>query len=397
MLRRISCSNVTAATAARITPSRCFHNGALLDCRSPVAHGRTWPAVAVAPSALSVPRRDGSSVTQRKPSRKRKAATALKGAVKKAKAMLNPLHSHGAGPAAADGGADGMDEDLTPDDEGELDDDKFSSLLSHRTSADAAEVEEDGDVVAEPDAAPAADEEEDPSPGPPSAVYPADDIADSKYIADALPELAAEYSAAGRVNEVPVEEVKMDSAAVASWRCPRCEGVWRSAVFVRCTLKNNCPTCTAARHPSVAVSRPDLVALWDASRNDPFVCPQECPADSSKTVHWLCPTCTQSFPARVKDRVTDKTLCRTCALMHLQSADVLAQEESALLQEWHPIKNGDLRLDQVQPTDTKTKIWWLCSHCGHDWEATLSSRLSRSRRSRGRACPVCRDGVHSQL
>lgn len=223
----------------------------------------------------------------------------------------------------------------------------------------------------------------------PTTVRQDEALVDSKYIADLFPDLAAEYKAAGSANRVPVDEVRADSAVVASWRCPHCSNVWPCAVFIRCVLKNACPTCDAARHPSVASKRPDLAQLWDVTRNDPFLTPEECPADSTKTVHWLCPTCSTSFPARVKDRVAGKALCPSCALMHMQSAEVLAQEESALLQEWHPLKNGDLCFDLVQPTDNKTKLWWLCSLCGHDWQATLASRLSRRRSTKGSVCPAC--------
>lgn len=229
-----------------------------------------------------------------------------------------------------------------------------------------------------------------PTGSPFGAAAAGDDALDSKHITDVFPELAAEYKAAGDANDTPVEGVLIDSSVVATWRCPRCEGLWKCGVFVRCALKSGCPACATARHPTVAQKRPDLVPLWDTTRNDPFLPPEECPADSAKAVHWLCPTCSQGFVARVKDRVLNKRLCPSCAMVRMQSADVLAQEESTLLQEWHPLKNGDLRLDQVQPTDSKTKIWWLCSFCGHDWQAALTSRLSRQRRSKGSVCPVCR-------
>ncbi|GET90509.1 hypothetical protein, conserved [Leishmania tarentolae] len=212
----------------------------------------------------------------------------------------------------------------------------------------------------------------------------------NRYLALAFPELAAEYAAAGDgTNAIPVNEVMTDSAVVAAWRCAKCDHVWRSGVFVRCILKNGCPQCAANRTPTLAKARPDLLQLWDYKHNNPFLKPAEIPADSKENVFWNCPMCSESYTARVKDRALDKVRCPSCALSRSQSAGMLASEESVVLQEWHPLKNGDLHIEQLSPTDTKTKVWWLCSGCGHEWEASLAARLSRWRRSRKSLCPVC--------
>ncbi|CAG9577959.1 conserved hypothetical protein [Leishmania major strain Friedlin] len=212
----------------------------------------------------------------------------------------------------------------------------------------------------------------------------------NRYLALAFPELAAEYAAAGDgANAIPVNDVMTDSAVVAAWRCVKCDHVWRSGVFVRCILKNGCPQCTANRTSTLAKARPDLLQLWDYNRNNPFLKPEEIAADSKESVFWNCPMCRESYAARVKDRALDKVRCPSCALLRSQSAGVLAAEESVVLQEWHPLKNGDLHIEQLSPTDTKTKVWWLCAGCGHEWEASLAARLARWRRSRRSLCPVC--------
>ncbi|KAG5474164.1 hypothetical protein CUR178_04276 [Leishmania enriettii] len=220
----------------------------------------------------------------------------------------------------------------------------------------------------------------------------------SRYLAHAFPELAAEYAAAGDgANATPVSDVKTDSAVVAAWRCATCDHVWRSGVFVRCILKNECPRCTANRMTTLAKVRPDLLQLWDSNRNNPFLRPEEVSADSKQSVFWNCPMCRESYAARVKDRVMDKVRCPSCALLRSRSAGELASEESVVLQEWHPLKNGDLRIEQVSPTDTKTKVWWLCAGCGHEWEASLAARLTRWRLRRRGLCPVCHGKGVSEL
>lgn len=53
----------------------------------------------------------------------------------------------------------------------------------------------------------------------------------------------------------------------------------------------------------------------------------------------------------------------------------------AIIKEWHPLKNGDLKPEGLTSGLSK-KVWWLCPK-GHEWEATISSR------NNGRGCPYC--------
>ncbi|EPY22779.1 hypothetical protein AGDE_13124 [Angomonas deanei] len=212
------------------------------------------------------------------------------------------------------------------------------------------------------------------------------DTFQSKYLKDCFPELALEYD---KSNEKDVEDVFIDDPAIAAWKCPKCTHVWRCGIFVRCALKNGCPTCYASSHPTIAQKRPDLALLYDRSKNNPFETPETLEVGSRKLVFWRCAQCSQSYQARVKDRCAEKSKCPSCSLTTLQSHNDLRHEENTLLQEWHPLKNGDLRLDQIQPTDYKTKIWWLCTTCGHDWEASVATRLSRRGSAKGKKCPVC--------
>ncbi len=54
---------------------------------------------------------------------------------------------------------------------------------------------------------------------------------------------------------------------------------------------------------------------------------------------------------------------------------------AAIAKEWHPEKNGSLKLTDLTGGGNK-KVWWQCSK-GHEWEATISNRNS------GRGCPYC--------
>ena len=59
----------------------------------------------------------------------------------------------------------------------------------------------------------------------------------------------------------------------------------------------------------------------------------------------------------------------------------LLTNNSTLVSDWHPTKNGDLTPSDVT-TMSGRKVWWKCKH-GHEWEAIISSR------SNGNGCPYC--------
>ena len=60
----------------------------------------------------------------------------------------------------------------------------------------------------------------------------------------------------------------------------------------------------------------------------------------------------------------------------------LAIKNPSLAAEWHPTFNGNLTPSQVTE-HSGNKVWWKCSVCGNEWEASVAHR------SNGRGCPKC--------
>ena len=59
----------------------------------------------------------------------------------------------------------------------------------------------------------------------------------------------------------------------------------------------------------------------------------------------------------------------------------LADSKLALLSEWHPTRNGDLKPSDITTSSAK-KVWWQCVK-GHEWEASVANRC------KGTGCPKC--------
>ena len=58
-----------------------------------------------------------------------------------------------------------------------------------------------------------------------------------------------------------------------------------------------------------------------------------------------------------------------------------------LVEEFHPTKNGNLTPDNIL-AGTNIKIWWKCSDCSYEWDASGSNRLDK-KNQRGSGCPSC--------
>lgn len=65
-------------------------------------------------------------------------------------------------------------------------------------------------------------------------------------------------------------------------------------------------------------------------------------------------------------------------------ANSFGERSSKYLVEWHPTKNRGLTPFQFTVFSGK-RVWWKCSYCGCDWEASFADRSY----SKGLGCPLC--------
>lgn len=59
----------------------------------------------------------------------------------------------------------------------------------------------------------------------------------------------------------------------------------------------------------------------------------------------------------------------------------------SLVLEWHPKYNDTLQPDEVSAGSNK-KVFWKCSKCNHEWQATINNRAKQKR-----GCPCCANKV----
>ena len=70
------------------------------------------------------------------------------------------------------------------------------------------------------------------------------------------------------------------------------------------------------------------------------------------------------------------------AYINILVDDSLQKLKPDIAASWHPYRNGNLTPDMFT-IHSGVKIWWLCSECGHEWEAAIATRTS------GVGCKLC--------
>jgi hypothetical protein len=129
---------------------------------------------------------------------------------------------------------------------------------------------------------------------------------------------------------------------------------------------------------------PALAAEWHTDKNSGLA-PQEVTPGSGRKVWWRCRKA-HEWQATVASR-TRGSGCPHCYRKSIVSGRPLV--DRGLLMEWHPSLNQGLNPRELT-TAYNRQLWWLC-HIGHEWQATLRSRI------RGSGCPFCEESGSSAV
>lgn len=108
-----------------------------------------------------------------------------------------------------------------------------------------------------------------------------------------------------------------------------------------------------------------------------WLCDCECGNKNISIEEWrLLSGKKKSCGCQTKKKSEEQRIEKICKLKKS-----LLDVNPLLAEEWHPLKNNNLRPELVTANCNK-KVWWL-GKCGHEWEATVGAR------NRGTGCPIC--------
>lgn len=133
---------------------------------------------------------------------------------------------------------------------------------------------------------------------------------------------------------------------------------------------------------SLADLYPKIAKEWHPDKNGDLK-PTDVTAHSHTKVWWKCSK-GHEWEAKVQNRVANRTGCPYCS----GNKVIIGENDLQTLypdiaKEWHPTLNGDLKPTDVKPGSGK-RVWWECSVCSHEWQATIANRTYNHS-----GCPEC--------
>ena len=201
-----------------------------------------------------------------------------------------------------------------------------------------------------------------------------------KSFAIVHPDLVVEWHPTKNGNLKPDMITKSSGKKV--WWLGKCGHEWQAKVSNRSHGKG-CPYCSGhkavAEVNDLATISPELAAEWHPTKNEDLM-PDAMTARSGRKVWWLG-KCGHEWQATILNR-SEGDGCPYCSGHKiLKGFNDLATVNPELAAEWHPTKKEELTPDMVAK-GSNDKMWWL-GKCGHEWQATISSR------NKGVGCPYC--------
>ncbi len=158
---------------------------------------------------------------------------------------------------------------------------------------------------------------------------------------------------------------------------------WQTAVYDRSNRGYRCPYCVgkkASKEYSLLKMYPEIAKQWHPVKNG-ILTPDKVTPASNRRAWWLCAN-GHEWEAIIESRRRSNNRCPFCSRKKVSKEYNLSVFYPEIAKQWHPVKNGILTPDKVTPASHK-KVWWLCTN-GHEWEATINSKIRNKNR-----CPLC--------
>ena len=180
------------------------------------------------------------------------------------------------------------------------------------------------------------------------------------------------------------------------WTCDQCPcGLpheWLTKIVHRQGMDTQCPFCTNRKlchHNSLLTVAPSVAAYWDTAKNG--MTADQVVARSNTHRHWLCPTCSYSWPAQMGQKVNSKSGCPKCSQesKRYTKHPTLTASHHPVMVEFDHSRNQEAGLDPDTITlGSGKKVHWVCSNCPrgqpHMYMASPCSRIGG-----GSGCPYC--------
>ena len=189
----------------------------------------------------------------------------------------------------------------------------------------------------------------------------------------------------------------VSSNEIVWWKCSDCGNEWETSIN-HMTRKGTlgCPICAKVQRGktftksvvdkvgSLAEKMPELVKEWHPTKNADLT-PNDITAGRFKPVWWVCSKC--GYEWKASPNIRKRGIGCPCCSGRVPKVGVndLETMYPQIAKEWNYNKNGKLKPNMVKSGSNK-KVWWICSECGNEYEATINHRTAKIRPT---ACPIC--------
>lgn len=206
-----------------------------------------------------------------------------------------------------------------------------------------------------------------------------------KCLATTHPELCKEWHPEKNGSLTP-RDVSYGMHTKVWWVCNKCEYEWPAVIYSR--PKNHCPACSGrvvTNKNKLTILFPEICSEWCSTKNNDLL-PENFSYGSNKEVWWLCKVCNRTWKDSICHRTIENRGCRYCAGKEATEENCLANSFPELINEWHPVKNGNLTPKDFTKCSGR-KVWWICreKNCEHSWEMEISYRTGYHKSG----CPAC--------
>ncbi|MBO5037521.1 MAG: zinc-ribbon domain-containing protein [Clostridia bacterium] len=210
-------------------------------------------------------------------------------------------------------------------------------------------------------------------------------------LAENMPELCAEWDYQKNAPLIP-DDVTIKSNKKVWWICQKC-GLSYGQTVANHSIGEGCPACAGKNvvegHNDLQSQRSKILKRKNAPLN-------------SNLKHKNITAYTNKYVVKRNNNLQsqginipkEKSTTPNSDLKHkyittyankyvVEGQNDLQSQCPDIVKEWHPTLNGELKPNQVTAYNDR-RIWWHCSKCNYDWEATIYSRTGL-----GTGCPAC--------
>ena len=161
--------------------------------------------------------------------------------------------------------------------------------------------------------------------------------------------------------------------------------------LTRDTIKIQSGYRTIKQDKSLSALFPEIAEEWSYEKNGELT-PDKISFGSGLKVWWKCKECGNEWKTDVSHRTSSGRGCPKCRrekahnkfmTQMLEKTVTLQDGYPDVAKEWHKQKNGEQSPATMAAMSGK-KVWWQCSVCGNEWQATISNRTKQ-----GAGCPEC--------